>query len=494
MFYLAGLLSLTAHHLIEHHMNKIKNTKTFLAGILLIYMLMLVSCNKDNDPASSQTPTNEQNAYVNKWILENLQYYYLWKDNLKSGADVNSDPETYFKSLLYSGDRFSWIQDNYQELLNSLKGVSKEAGFEFTLYKKDKNSDAVIAQIVYVKPGSPAETAGLVRGDVISAVNGTNFSVSNYLNLIDQMKQNYTVTYQSVDPETQIFTADKTASLTVTEYSEDPNFMHKVIQNGNHKIGYYVYNLFSDGPTSNSQVYDDEMDAIFADFKSQGITDMVLDLRFNSGGAETASANLASNIGTGVNSSKVFAKKEYNPVVEQDIKNDPQLGESFLTRNFSDKASNVGSMLNNNRVYVLTSHRSASASELVINALKPYMDVFIIGDTTYGKNVGSISLYQENDPKNNWGMQPIIVKVFNSLGQSDYSEGFVPNVVQLDNSLYLYPLGDEHEILLAHAIGQITGTSTMGRTSQQPGEIEIGHSIDQKRRSFNLIVDSPLKR
>ena len=110
-------------------------------------------------------------------------------------------------------------------------------------------------------------------------------------------------------------------------------------------------------------------------------------------------------------------------------------------------------MLTSGRVYILTSSRTASASELIINALKPYMEVFLIGDTTYGKNVGSISLFEENDNKNQWGLQPIVVKVFNSQDQSDYGTGFVPDVVHKDNGLYLYPLGDPKEALLSQAIG-----------------------------------------
>jgi C-terminal processing protease CtpA/Prc len=139
-------------------------------------------------------------------------------------------------------------------------------------------------------------------------------------------------------------------------------------------------------------------------------------------------------------------------------------------------------------VFILTSSRTASASELIINALKPFMEVFLIGDKTYGKNVGSISLFEENDPKNQWGLQPIVVKVYNSLDQSDYSTGFTPDVLHKDNSLYLYPLGDPREALLSQAIGQITGTSTISREDRER-RVPVGHSLDFKRRSFNLIMD-----
>jgi C-terminal processing protease CtpA/Prc len=232
------------------------------------------------------------------------------------------------------------------------------------------------------------------------------------------------------------------------------------------------------------------MQSIFANFKAQGITDLVLDLRFNSGGSESSAQSLASFIGKGIDGNKTFARRAYNSKVEQQIINDPDFGSTFLTTKFQAKASNIGSQLTGGRVYVLTSSRTASASELVINALKPFMDVFLIGDVTYGKNVGSISINDDEDATNKWGLQPIVVKVYNSLDQSDYSTGFQPDVLDKDNGLFLYPLGDQREALLGQAIGQITGAAIGGRV-RTPDETRqsLGHSLDQKRRGFNLVID-----
>jgi C-terminal processing protease CtpA/Prc len=456
---------------------------------LLLLVVTLFSACREEDP-SPNVVANPQNVHVNEWIDEEMGFWYLWKSNLAEGGDKNQDPADYFESILSADDRFSWIDDNYQELLNSLKGVNKEAGAEFALYRDANDRSKVIAQILYVKPASPAATVGLLRGDVISHINDQQMTESNYKELVGKMKENFTIRYKSVNPEAETFGDEKTASLSAVEYSENPNFMHKVIEQDGHKIGYYVYNLFAPGPDQESTVYDEQMDAIFAEFKSANITDLVVDLRFNSGGAETSSINLSSLIGNGVNSTKVFAKREYNAEVTELIRNDQSLGEDFLTRKFQTESGNIGAQLSNNRVYVLTSKRSASASELVINALKPYMDVFIVGDTTYGKNVGSISIYDEEDPSNTWGMQPIVLKIYNSLGQSDYDTGFVPNVYHKDNRLYLYPLGDPREVLLGHAIGQITGTSTAGRATRKGPEVDIlGHSADTKRGSYQLTID-----
>lgn len=456
--------------------------------LLMLLLLVFVSC-KEDDPTPVEPEAQSPHAKVNSWIYENMDFWYYWNSSMPTSTDKSLEPDAYFESLLNSEDRFSWIQENYQELVNSLQGITKESGYEFVLYKESEGSNNVIAQILYTKPNSPAASAGLKRGDVITQINGQRLTTENYRTLLAETKGNYSITYKPILVGQSAFETEKTTSLSAVEYSENPNYYSSVIDLDGRKIGYYVYNFFANG-TNGSNVYDTEMQGIFANFKSQGITDLVLDLRFNSGGSESSSQSLASFIGKGIAPDKTFASRVYNAKVQDAILRDPDLGQSFLTTRFLDKGENVGSQLSGGRVYVLTSSRTASASELVINALKPFMDVFIIGDVTYGKNVGSISLDDEEDKTNTWGLQPIVVKVFNSLGQSDYGSGFQPNVLDKDNSLYLYPLGDKRESLLAQAIGQITGTSTSGRirTPEETRE-SVGHSLDTKRRGFDLIID-----
>jgi carboxyl-terminal processing protease len=482
------------------------NTKNLTASLRLpatsifILVLLFASCREEEilpiteevheeETAIVQPPvTNEANEHVNSWILENMEYWYFWNDELPASTDKNLDPESYFNSLLHQDDRFSWIQSNYKELLNSLQGISKEAGYEYVLYREKEGSDNIILQILYIKPQSPAETAGLKRGDIVSHINGRQITTQNYQNLLRSVRANHTVQYKPLIIAQERFGDPETLSLSATEYSENPNYLHKVIEHGGKKIGYFVYNFFAGGTDAQPGKYDAETDAIFSDFKARGVTDLVIDLRFNSGGSESSARNLASLIGRGVDRNKIFAKRKYNDTVEQAILEDEQLGEDFFITNFANEPYNIGHQLSGGRVYILTSSRTASASELIINALKPFMDVFLIGDTTYGKNVGSISLFEENDPTIPWGLQPIVVKVFNSQDKSDYSNGFTPDVMHKDNGLFLYPLGEPREALLGHAIGQITGTASLSRESREK-RVPVGHSLDFNRRSFNLIVD-----
>ncbi|GHT26744.1 hypothetical protein AGMMS4957_22170 [Bacteroidia bacterium] len=120
----------------------------------------------------------------------------------------------------------------------------------------------------------------------------------------------------------------------------------------------------------------------------------------------------------------------------------------------------INKLIGLNRIYVLTaSDRTASASELIINGLKPYMNVVLIGTTTVGKNVGSVILYERDPQKqknNTWGMLPIVFKIMNAANSSDYGNGFVPDVeVKEHQELPIFPLGDTEEVMLRTALTHI---------------------------------------
>lgn len=424
------------------------------------------------------------NEYVNNWIRNQMDIYYLWNEDMPK-PKKSSSPDVYFDALLSDEDRFSWIQENYQELLNSLEGINKEAGYEFRLYNNQGETN-VYAQIMYVKPNSPASQAGLMRGDWITSVNGQTMTVSNYRTILNQLSEPHTVNFDRYNFTTESWEAQTPVSLATLQYAEDPNFMSEVftLEPSGRKVGYYVYNFFATG-TNNS--YNNTMRNIFNDFKQEGITDLVLDLRYNSGGAESATVVLASLIGKNVDHAKIFTRREYNDLITQEYSKPGS--PNIFTVNFVNEDNNIGAQLTGN-VYILTSSSTASASELLINGLKPYMnDIYLIGNKTVGKNVGSTSLFKENDPKNTWGMQPIIVKSYNSNMESDYANGFIPDELDLDNSKIIYPLGDERERLLNKALNHINGVAARVAKDEQSMLQELGSSADFKKGSYKLVID-----
>lgn len=428
----------------------------YLLGFLMLVALALTVACKNDDDASPSIDLNDPNQYVNKWIKENMDIYYFWNKEIPASTDMKKSPNDYFYSILSRADRFSWIQDNFQELLASLQGVSTDPGYEVRYVLDADSANLVFGQVLYVKPNSPASTTGLKRGDLITHVNGARLNTSNYQAASTTTKRDpHNFRFRRYEMGGTGFENFGPVNITPVQYAENPNYLDTVYQIEGKRIGYYVYNQFSSGPTSSSKVYQDEMDQIFAKFKNANIDELILDLRYNGGGSLDVSINLASLIAKGITPLSVYSKRKYNSLLEEAIKNDPRYPPNFLENNFVSKAQNIGNQIP--KLYVLTGRRTASASEVLINGIKPFNEVFMIGDSTVGKNQGSISLYEENDPKNKWGMQPIILFITNGRGESDFINGFSPNIYDRDVSRRLYPLGDIRENLLSKAIGQITG-------------------------------------
>jgi carboxyl-terminal processing protease len=133
----------------------------------------------------------------------------------------------------------------------------------------------------------------------------------------------------------------------------------------------------------------------------------------------------------------------------------------------------------------LTSRRTASASELIINGLKPYMEVITIGTQTTGKNVGSITITDDTGKKK-WGLQPIVFKSYNAQNQSDYTAGFLPTI-QAEEPLELLPLGDTKEAILSRTLLQITGAPTARLRNLEMAPLpSIGSSIEHKAAGSNM--------
>lgn len=453
------------------------------------FALLLSGCKKEDDAITPQTGTGttttvSENQTVNRWILDNMRALYYWNDKIPTNPDTTLAPDNFFDSILYkydattnpNGDRFSWIEQSAEELQASLSGESKTTGMEYDLFLRSSGSDGVIAQVLYVLPNSPAAKAGLKRGDVISKVNGQLLTRTNYADLLFGDTSTYAFGLASVSNGTLVDT-DVTRTVTATVFQENPVFLDSVYTVGTKKVGYLVYNQFVPGANgSQANEYDAQLDAIFSNFKAQGVNELVLDLRYNPGGYTSSSANLASLIGKGVNSSKLYFREEWNATITPELRR--EYGDDFFVQNFATKAQNIGGNLN--RLFVLTTDHTASASELIINGLRPYMTVTTIGTTTYGKNVGSITITDETG-KIKWGMQPIVFKSFNNLGQSDYATGFKPTI-EVEEPLNLLPLGDTREAMLAAALAQITGTSSGARAAAANANplSSLGSSIQRK--------------
>ena len=447
--------------------------KTFLKFTLLAFIALITfaSCEDMDDVAAP--PAQE----INDFIWKGMNLYYLWQADVPNLADKRfanqaelnvfltgySKPEDLFDALRVdkSIDRFSWIVSDYLELEGMLQGTTKNDGMDFGLYRKATNSDDIFGWVRYIIPNSDASTKDIKRGAIFYGVNGTQLTVSNYQNLLINA-ENYTLNLADFD-NGKITPNGKSVQLTKTELAENPILVNNVIENGGHKIGYLMYNGFYPN-------YDTQLNEAFGTLKTQGITDLVLDLRYNSGGSVLTATRLASMI-TGQFTDKVFSKQRWNDKINAYFETEnPDALKNLFTNKIDDAPINS---LNLTKIYILTSKSTASASELVINGLKPYIDVVQIGDITTGKNVGSITVYdsptfgkENRNPNHRYAMQPLVLKIVNADDFGDYFNGLDPTYALKENLVDLGILGNSTVPLLSTAIGKITGTAKMIKTNK----------------------------
>lgn len=434
--------------------------------VLFVALFTFQSCEDMDDVEAPE------HLAVNDFIWKGLNLYYLWQADVPNLADKRfpnqaqlnvflnrySNPEEIFDALRVdkSIDRFSWIVSDYLELEGMLEGTTKNDGVDFGLYYKSSGSNDIFGYVRYIIPNSDASTKDIKRGDIFYGVNGTQLTVSNYQTLLLN-SENYTLNLADYN-NGQITPNGKSVNLNKVELSENPISINKVIESGGHKIGYLMYNGFYPN-------YDLQLNDAFASLKSQGITDLVLDLRYNGGGSVQTATRLASMI-TGQFTDKVFAKERWNDKINAYFESeDPNALRNLFTNTIDGTPINS---LNLTKIYILTTESTASSSELVINGLKPYIEVVQIGDKTTGKNVGSITIYdsptfgkKDRNPLHRYAMQPIVLKMVNGNDFGDYFNGLEPTYSLKENILNLGVLGSSSEPLLSTAIGKITGSAKM---------------------------------
>ena len=193
-----------------------------------------------------------------------------------------------FNSLKYEGDRFSYITDNYEELEEELQGALLSTGMEFGIAQLTDMNNIIIGYVRYVIPNSDAEKQGVKRGDIFLEVDGEKLSTENYQRLLrDNKNKSITFSFYTISDGGFQFSAHKIISQHTLH--ENPILLHKILQKGDKKIGYLLYNSFLNR-------YDKELNEVFGTFKSGGVTDLVLDLRYNPGGSVQTAIYLASMI------------------------------------------------------------------------------------------------------------------------------------------------------------------------------------------------------
>ena len=420
---------------------------------------------------------------IKTFVWKGLNAVYLYKDNVSdlSNDRFNSNlehrqfvadyqsPEALFENLIYTPkDRFSIIVEDYNVLEQIFAGNNQTNGIEFGWAMSPDTNFEVIGFVKYILPNSNASTTNLKRGDIFYAINGTPLTLNNYRSLIGA--SSYTLNLATYDAQNETLTPNNTdVSLSKTNYSENPIYINQVINTANNKVGYLMYNGFI-GSANN----DVALNNVFGEFKSEGVNELVLDLRYNPGGSVRSAIWLASMI-TGDYTGETLIKRQWNSEIQQsfEVENPEALIDTFqdaiVYRNSNGETlvNEAINHLNLNRVYVLTSPNSASASELVINGLKPYIEVIQIGTNTAGKYQASTTIYdspelvnkQGVNPLHNYALQPLIFKISNANDVTDFDDGLLPSIAYEEQLGAFGILGDVEEPLLKKALNAIEGIS-----------------------------------
>ena len=447
------------------------NTSKILFSLFFVLSL-LVSCEKDNNHSED----NELATRMNQFIQNNLSTFYLWYDEIPDiKPESEKDPKEYFKALLSSKDKWSLITDDANGLLEEMAGTGETYGYGLA-YGRFKDSDKCFAVVQYVYPGSPAAEVGLKRGEWIMKVND-DFITKKTEELLKEgesrklLMGEYSAQENEAGETEGVITSYGEANLPASRPVEDVTIpAYDVLTGG---VGYLAYNSFSTEDNS-------ELLRLSQYYKENNVKEFVLDLRYNAGGAMDCVQLLATILAPADKLGSTLASLEYS---QKQMSKDREL-------TFDNQLLQGGNNLNLSKVYILTSSTTAGAAEMLINCLKPYMTVVLVGATTKGENVATASFSSD---KFQWILRPVVCEVFNSEGKADYSTGFTADyaVNSLQDFAKVLPLGNPNEEMLSAALGIIDGSIVLPEPEPEPEpetQMKAVKSVKVKRTFRNGLI------
>lgn len=421
--------------------------------------LLFFACRKEDAPPPAPTgPVSKQE--INTWILDSMRYYYLWNTGLPAKPDTLLSAINFFNSLKKTTDTFSRLIDLSDQAGTVQKDMLHAYGIDYTVISIN-DIQQPIGLIKFVIPGSAADLNGLSRGNYFTRINGKQFTSSNAAQLEKELMDanNGTITKATINGSaltetTQIFIENRLLL-------ENPLYVKKIWQTGGKKTAYVFYNYFDD-------YFNQNLLEAFTAFKNDGAGELILDLRYNPGGSLTAAAVLSALIAPGITENSIFIKYSGNnktgnqSISFKSLLSVPQSGAKLPFSTLS------AGRLSLSRVFILTTSLTASASEAVVNNLKPYMQVITIGERTYGKDKGAVVITDMRDPRRiSWALYPITYLLSNAKGNGGYEKGIAPEYTLNELEVQpLRPIGDSTDPLIARAINIIEGNGRIGNNER----------------------------
>lgn len=491
--------------------------KKIVLTTLSLFTLLFISCDKNAD--DPKEPTVELKSEVNDFVWRAMNHWYFWQSDVTSLNDnklddINTyytylntytDSKGLFESLKNKSlDDFSWYIPDVEEQLNDFNGISVSYGIDLprTVVRVNENSDDIVIYVQYVVTGSPADQAEIKRGDLIYKVNGTILNTNNFTELNKIFTETSVTLGVAKFENGELVPKGDDRALTAVEVNENPVHFSKIIEEDGKKIGYLVYNSFV-------RTYHSELNDVFSTFKNANINELILDLRYNGGGSVLTSAYLSSMIEGNQADGSTFASLTFNN------KRNEENGDAYPfyddaalfnkeTGQFENSFVTINRLKNLSRLFVITTGQTASASEMIINGLRPFMDVITVGTTTVGKNEGSNTLVDA--PKNGdnqiytningrktshtVGLQPITFQIFNSLKQNDYGDGFAPTdeIDEIDYTANILPFGDPNEALLRATLDNIKNAVSRPELTKAKWKVYKYDNLEKQKFSEEMYI------
>ncbi|MCJ8211110.1 S41 family peptidase [Mucilaginibacter sp. RS28] len=504
--------------------------KYFLPLLLIGFASTFQACKKDKatTPATTASGVDKLKDSVFYYAKEDYYWYSSLPDyntfnphSFTGSTDLEAlqnevnklsqyaiNPSTGKAYEYYDGTqaKYSFIDDGAAS--QRLNAVTGDFGFA-PIYAGTND-----LRVKYVYAGSPAGLAGLKRGDRITVINGrTSFPYDNggpnSKFIIDAYTNSSTIsmTIQHLDGTTA------NVNLTTATYTINPVITSKIITLSNgKKLGYIVFNSFITLDKAKAP-----LDAAFANFQSNGIDELAVDLRYNGGGYVETAEYLCNLIAPASTSGKVMYKAYYNDILTSKkavlLRNQVRKSSSGQTYNLYDNidyslnanTTTFGTAhgLNLSRVFFIVTGSTASASELTINSLRPYLNVQLVGRTTYGKPVGffdiKIDKYEMYIPE---------FETKNANAQGGYYSGMAPGTTDYpgkdagDDAVHEF--GDTSENLLANvkyflengvyktattSVQSLGGTTSMSVEQQSAMSV----SLESKSDRFKGLIYQKVK-
>jgi len=429
----------------------------------MLLALFFTACKKEESLTSNLNPTPTDNTITSASdkLKDSILIYskdiYLWYDKIPSTFNPRSysDPNAIMTAIrqysLEPGfsapvDRWSFAVKQ-QEWDNVSSGIAGDFGLNVFFNQEGD------LRVRAVEKASPAGSVGVKRGWRITRINGSdNITTSNANFIVQNVYEsgNTSFTFQKPDG------TSVNVSLEARTYQENPIILDSVYSLNGRKVGYFVYGSFLGDTT---QMYNN-FNRIFNGFSSQGVQDVIVDLRYNGGGYVNVAERLADYLAPSSANGGVMMTQKFN--------------NKYTSYNSTTRFSKKGS-LNLNRIFFIVSNGTASASELLINSLKPYMDVILLGPgKTHGKPVGYFPI-----PIENWYILPVSFLTVNKNGEGNYYSGMSLSSQSADGLDKDW--GDLNEASLASALRYInTGafrTTTPGQPLQQNPAVISGNQV-----------------